>query len=198
MKTIKYILYIILGLLAIFLLLGFIVPTIEYGHEITVDKPIKEAWAVQQDETKFPLWLKGFKSIELIEGEYGAIGSKYKIIVEPEPGQQFEMIETLLSKKEFDHMKLAFDSDFMEFRQTTSFKEVGGKVKVKTDSEVQGKGMMMKSMFALMHIFGDSFQKGEETNINALKKVIDENSTDYYPEPEIKESINPETENEVQ
>jgi hypothetical protein len=41
---------------------------------------------------------------------------------------------------------------------------------------------MSKSMFAVMEILVGGFTKQEARNIDALKKVIEENDTDYYPE----------------
>ena len=179
MKIIKYILLLFVILSFLFLIIGFIKPSVSYGHEITVNKPIKEAWAVQQDEKRLGEWLEGFKSIDLISGEKGAVGSKYKVVVNPGEGQEdFEMIETIESKKEFDHMKLSFDSNMMLFDQTTTFTETNGKTTIKTDSNVKGKGMMMRSMFALMGMMG-SFEAQEVKNIEALKKVIEENTTNY-------------------
>ncbi len=176
----------ILGLAILFFAAGFIKPSISYGHEIAVNKSVKEAWAVHQDDSKFNQWLKGFKSIDLISGESGTVGSKYKVVVNPGEGQDdFEMIETLISKKDFDHVSMSFDSKMMVFDQTTSFSEKDGKTIVKTDSKVSGKGMIMRSMFALMGMFGGSFQDQETKNIEALKKVIEENTTNYYPVPKV-------------
>ncbi len=189
MKILKYILFAIVGLAIIFFAFGFIKPTINYGHEITVSKSLEEAWAVTQDESKYHLWLEGFKSIDLISGEKGEVGSKYKVVVNPGEGQpDFEMIETVESIEEFDHVDLHFDSDMMDFDQKMLFSETDGEVKVKTESTVTGKNLIMRSMFALMETFGGSFQAQEEINIEALKKVIEENTTDYYPEPEVVEN----------
>jgi len=184
MKILKFFLFLILALGLLFFALGLIKPSVNYGHEIMVNKPLKEAWAVLNDESKLGQWLEGFKSITLISGESGAIGSKYKVVVNPEEGQpDFEMTETITSIKEFDHISLNFDSDMMVFDQTTSFAEVDGKTTIKTDSKVNGKGMMMRSMFAMMEMFGGSFTAQETKNIEALKKVIEENTTDYFPNP---------------
>ena len=184
MKILKYLLFVVVGLVIIFFAIGLLKPSINYGHEITVNKSVKEAWAVHQDESKFGQWLKGFKSIDLIEGEAGKVGSKYKVVVNPGEGQpDFEMIETVVAMEEFDHVALSFDSEMMRFDQTTSFSETDGKTTIKTDSKVSGKNMMLRSLFALMEIFGGAFQAQEEKNIEALKKVIEENTTDYYPAP---------------
>ena len=46
---------------------------------------------------------------------------------------------------------------------------------------------MMKSMFAIMETFGGSFTAQEKKNIEKLKTLIEENSTDYFPAPIIQE-----------
>ena len=184
MKLLKYFLYLIIGLVILFFAVGLVTPSVSYGHEITVDKSLKEAWAVSQDESKYALWLDGFKSMELISGEKGAVGSKYKVVVNPGEGQKdFEMTETIVSMNEFDNVLLHFDSDMMDFDQTISFSENEGKANVKTESTVSAKGVMMRSMFALMEMIGGSFQAQEEKNVEALKILINENTTDYYPAP---------------
>ncbi len=182
MKILKYVLYAIIALVILFFAMGFMNPFVKYGHSITVDKPIKEAWAVMQDASKFEQWLAGFKSIELISGEEGAVGSKYKVIVKPsEEEDDFEMIQTITSLNEFDHVTLDFDSDFMDFVQTTSFEEKDGTTKITTDSKVIGKSIISRAMFAIMEKLGRAFTTQEAENIENLKKVIEENTTDYYP-----------------
>ena len=42
MKILKYIFFVIVGLLIIFFAIGFIKPSVNYGHEITVNKSLKE------------------------------------------------------------------------------------------------------------------------------------------------------------
>jgi len=182
MKVLKYILFVIIGLVLLFFLIGLIKPAVNYGHEITVNKSIEEAWAVSQDESKYPQWLEGFKSMELISGEKYKAGSKYRVIVNPGEGQEdFEMIETLVAIKEFDHVDMHFDSEMMDFEQIISFKENDGKTTVKTDSKVLGKNIFLRSMFAVSEMLSGGFTKQETKNIEALKKVIEENTTDYYP-----------------
>ncbi len=185
MKILKYLLFFLLGLLILFFLAGLLHPTVQYGHTIRVNKPIQEAWAVHQDASKYKQWLKGFQSIDLISGEKGKVGSQYKVVVKPsEEDDEFVMIETIKSIKEFDHIRLSFDSDMMVFDQRTSFKEENGKTSISTDSKVSGKGLFMRSMFALMERLGGSFTSQEVENIENLKKVIEANTTNYYPSPQ--------------
>ena len=180
MKYLKYFLFLILGIVLCFFLLGFMKPAVNYGHEIKVNKPINEAWGFLQDETKMDQWLEGFKSIDLIEGESGTVGSRYKVVVNPGQGQEdFTMTETIKSIKPEDHISLNFDSDMMVFDQTTSLTTKEGQTIIKTDSSVKGKGILMRSMFALMEMTTGSFQKQEVKNIEALKNAIEQNNTVY-------------------
>ena len=169
MKILKYILFAVLGLIVLFLSLGLIYPSVSYGHEIKVDKSIEEAWAVSQDETKYGEWLEGFKSMELISGEKYQTGSKYKVVVAPGNGQpDFEMTETLVSIKEFDHVTMHFDSEAMDFEQTIFFSETDDGATVKSDSKVIGKNLMSRSMFAAMELLMGAFQSQEEKNFEAF------------------------------
>lgn len=184
MKILKNIFFVIIALVVIFFAIGFIKSEVNYGSEVTVNKPVQEAWAVSQDETKYTEWLDGFKSMELISGEKFKEGSKYKIIVSPGEGQEeFEMIETIVSVKENDHITMIFDSEFMDFEQTMSFKDNGGSTTITTDSKVIAKGIMTRALFATMEMLGGSFSAQETKNMEALKKLIEENTTDYFSTP---------------
>ena len=180
MKILKYIGITIAALVLIFLALGMFNSSVSYGHEIVVNKPIEEAWAVSQDVSKYDQWLEGFKSMELISGEQFMPGSTYRVVVNPGEGQEdFVMTETLVSIKENDHVHLSFDSEMMDFEQTMTFTEVDGGTKIMSDSEVIGKGIMMQSMFACMELCMGAFDKQEAKNFDALKKLIEENTTVY-------------------
>lgn len=184
MKMLKYILFFIIGLIIIFLALGLFKPTVNYGHEITVNKPLQEAWYVSQDVTKYKQWLEGFKSMELISGEEAKVGSKYKVIVQPgEDQSEFEMTETIVSIKEFDHVTLHFDSKPMNFEQTISFNTSNGVTTIKSDSKVIGKNIISRAMFAAMEMLGGAFTSQETKNFEALKKLIEANTTDYAANP---------------
>ena len=184
MRILKYAFFTILALALVFFAFGLFKPSISYGHEITVDKPVKEAWAVTKDVSKYDQWLEGFKSIELIEGEQDKPGSKYKVVVDPGEGQAaFEMIQTLVAIKEFEQAQMHFDSEFMEMDQTYTHSESDGKTTITTEATVRPKGLMLRSLFAIMETFTGSFSAQEKKNIEALKRVIEENTRDYYPAP---------------
>lgn len=184
MKILKRIIFLLLLIIGFFLLLGILKPSVEYGHEIVVNKPVSEAWAVSKDIDKYHEWLEGFKSMELLSGEQGEIGSTYKIIVNPGEGQpDFEMVETIRDIKENEYVDLNFKSDMMDFDQKIIFSEKEGATSIRSESQVSGKGIVMRAMFAAMELFTNSFHKQEAKNFEALKVLIEKNTTNYNPEP---------------
>ena len=189
MKILKYVLFIIVGLAIIFFAFGLLKTEVNYGSEITANKSVEEAWAVANDDSKSTLWLDGLKSFDLISGEKGKVGSKYKVIVNPGEGQEdFEMTETIISVKENDHIEMHFDSEMMDFEQIMKFKEENGKTTITTESKVMAKGIMSRAFFAIMEMLGGTFTAQEMKNMNALKKLIDENTTEYYPSSAVTEN----------
>ncbi len=174
MKVLKIILIVIVSLIALFFIIGLVKSEVHYGHEVTVNKSVQQAWAVSQDESKYDQWLAGFKSMELLSGEKGTEGSTYRIVVNPGHDQpDFEMIETVVSIQENDHVNMVFDNEMMEFEQVMTFRENEGKTTIKTESLVRGKGLMTRSTFALMEMLTGSFTAQEAENIEALKRVIE-------------------------
>ena len=56
MKYFKYLLGIITIIALLFIGKGMLTPSLSYSSEIIVDQPIKEAWAVMNDESKISQW----------------------------------------------------------------------------------------------------------------------------------------------
>ena len=177
MKYLRYLLYIVFGLLTCFLLVGLFVKQVEYSSEVTVNKPAKEAWAVYQDESKMKDWLEGFESIKLTKGEKNEIGSEYLVTINQD-GETFEIKEILNSFKEFENVNFDFDNDFMLMNYNIDFLDSEGSTKIKSHSIVQPHGLFMRAMTPLIK---GSMIAQEEKHMNDLKKVIESNTTDYFP-----------------
>lgn len=177
MRYLKYFLYFLFALISVLLIVGLIVKKIEYSASITVDKPVKEVWAVYQDENKMKEWLEGFETIELVKGNKNEIGSEYLVKINQE-GQVIEMKEILNDFEEFKNVNFDFDNDFMLMNYDVEFSENQGTTTIKTHSIVKGHGIMMR---AFMPFIKSSMIAQEEKNLAALKEVIEANQTDYYP-----------------
>lgn len=180
MKYLKYLLGIIAVLAIGFILIGVFKPTVSYGSEMQINKPAKEAWAVMMDESKMSQWLTGFKSAELISGTKNEVGAVSKITIHAEGEPELVMEETITAMKENEHMGMAFDMEMMSSKLDMYFEEKNGKTIFRSKAESQGKGIFWKSMFALM---GSTMAEENLKTMENLKKVIEENTTDYFPAP---------------
>ena len=180
MKYLKYLLGIIALLFVLFIGKGIISPTVTYDCEIVVDKPIQEAWAVMNDESKVAQWLKGMKKMEHISGEKGAVGAVTKYTFEQD-GQESIILETMKTIRPNEQVAMDF---IMEDVMTMDYKmdliEKNGKTHLKSSTIAEGEGMFMRSMISFME---SSMQAQEDENMNNLKKLIEENTTDYFPAP---------------
>ena len=178
MKYLKYILGIVILLILGFFVLGLIKSDISYESEILVEKSLAESWAVSQDEKKMADWLEGFQKVEQVSGVPGAVGSVSDVHFISE-GSEMVIRETIMEIVPNESVKMSFTSDFMDMVYTLKMNSENGKTKIKTNTTVEGNGMVSKSFIALM---GSSFKTQEDTNLNNLKKTIEKNTTNYFSE----------------
>ncbi len=182
MKYLKYFVGIVVLLLFLFIIKGVLQPTISYSSEIIADKPIQEAWAVMNDESKLSQWLKGITDIKHVSGEKGAVGA-VTIYTFNDNGQESTIIETIKSIHPNEHIAMDFEmKGVMNMDYKVDFIDKGGKTILKSSTTTKGDGMFMRSMVSFMK---GSMQTQEDENMNNLKKIIEENTTNYFPEPSV-------------
>lgn len=180
MKYLKYILGIIALLGVLFIAKGFLTPSIAYSSDFLVDKSIKEAWAVMNDESKISQWLKGITDIEHVSGEKNTVGAVTKYTFS-EDGQESIIFETIKSIRPNEQIAMSFVMEgVMDMDYKVDFSEKDGKTHIESSTITQGTGMFMRSMVSFMK---SSMQAQEDENMANLKKLIDENTTDYFPAP---------------
>ena len=182
MKYLKY----LLGVITLFVLLffgrGLLAPNVTYNSEITVDKPLAEAWAVANDESKTTEWLKGLTKVEHVSGEKGAVGAvtQYTFV---QDGQASIILETLKAIRPNEHVAMDFLMEgVMAMDYQMDYSEKDGKTHIKSTTVAEGQGLFMRSIFAWT---SSSMVAQEDENLGNLKTVIEANTTDYFPAPEI-------------
>lgn len=158
-------------------------PTISYENEVLVNKSVAESWAVMSDVTKLPKWLKGFKRTELVSGTENTVGAVSNIYFEEE-GNEMVMKETITALSPQKHQAMSFTMDFMDMTYDMYFEEEAGQTRIRSKTTASGNGAINRSIVSLM----PSTMKGqdEESLIN-LKKLIEINTTNYFPEPAVEE-----------
>lgn len=188
MKYLKYILGIIVLLVVVFIGIGITAPSISYDSEIVVDKSIEEAWAVMNDESKISDWLKGITNVEHVSGEKGTVGAVTRYTFN-ENGEESTVLETIKSIKPNEEVTMDFVMEgVMNMAYKIDFTDKDGKTHIKSSTTTKGEGIFMGG---LVPFIKGSMQTQEDENMNNLKKLIQENTTNYFPEPvvEVEEEL---------
>lgn len=180
MKYLKYLLGLVLVLVLVFFGGGLLRPSVSYESEITVNKPIHEAWAVMSDDSKMAGWIKGFKKSELVSGTANTVGAVSNIYTEDD-GQEMVIQETITAIQPSERIAMKFTMDFMDMDYEMSLKENNGNTTITSTSTTVGNGLFAKSLISFMK---SGMKAQEDENMANLKKAIEENTTDYFPEPE--------------
>ena len=175
MKVLKYIGIAFAALLVIFFGAGLMTSEIAYESEVVINKPVEEVWAVMQDDSRISEWLKEVKRIEPVSGERGTVGAVSKIYVD-QGGEEMFMEETITALEPQKHMAMTFTMDFMDMDYEMHLESMDGKTKVKSNSVTTGNSFFAKSMLAFM---GGSMEEQENTNLQNLKTMIENNKVDY-------------------
>lgn len=180
MKFLKYLFAIVAVLALLFIGRGILTPSVNYDSEvITINKPVKEAWAVMNDPTNLPKWIKGFKRTELVSGTANTVGAVSHNYIE-ENGEEMMMTETITAIKPHEYLAMHFSMDMMEIDYEVFFKEKNGKTSMHSTSKTVGNGLLTKSLFSFM---STAMKTQEDENLNNLKKIIEENTKNYFPKP---------------
>lgn len=169
----------IIGILTIiFLLIGFIKPSISYNCEIMVDKPIKESGYVAQDEERMSEWLEGFIKIEHVSGTPKTVGNVSNVYFTFN-GKEMVVKRTITAINLFESMESLSETDFMNMEYSVKMTAIGEKTKISSSTTVKGNGIFAKSLIVFM---GGSLKKQEKTNLANLKNTIEANTKKYFPE----------------
>ena len=176
MKYLKYAGIAVVVLVALFLIVGLMTPSVYYESEVVVSKSAEETWAVMSDEAKLYKWIEGFKRNELVSGTPNTVGAVTRVYVE-DNGQEMSMLETITKIVPNEVMAMNFSMDFMEMDYELNLKEENGQTVITTKSTTMGNGLFAKSMIAFMK---GSMKEQEMKNMNMLKQTVEENTKDYF------------------
>lgn len=165
-------------LIVIFLIIGFIKPSISYNCEIMVDKPIEESGYVAQDEERMSEWLEGFVKIEHISGKPKTAGNVSNVYFSIN-GKEMVVKRTITAIKLFESMESLSETNFMTMKYSVKMTAIGEKTKISSSTTVKGNGIFARSLMVFM---GGSLKKQEETNLAKLKNTIEANTKKYFPE----------------
>jgi uncharacterized protein YndB with AHSA1/START domain len=181
MKYLKYLSYLVMALALVFVGKGLLTPEITYESNVTVDKPVEEAWAVMSDESRISEWLEGITKMENVSGTPHSVGAVSKIYFE-ENGEEMIMEETITALKPNEHIAMTFTMDFMNMDYEMFMTESNGNTQISTKSKTVGNGFFARCILSFMK---SAMKDQEDINLDKLKKVINTNTKNYNPEPTV-------------
>lgn len=161
-------------LLVFFAALVFFAPGIFSGDlenetRVTVDKPRDHVWKKFDDESKMGEWLKGFKSIESIEGDPKTVGSKFKLTFEND-GQEFVMMETMTAYDEGEHFAFNLENEAMYSEVDIRLIDKGLVTEVVQKEKFHGQNVFWHSLFFWLK---STFTENSRENMESFKKYAE-------------------------
>lgn len=95
----------------------------KYTCKVDIDLAIDKVVALWDNESNFKEWQDGFKKIERISGEHGAIGATSKIYLD-DGKRKMELLETIISNSLPEEKSAQYEHVHMTNTQTTGFESI--------------------------------------------------------------------------
>jgi hypothetical protein len=157
---------IVVVLVAGFLCIGIIVPTVEYTTTVEINKPRDVTWQVMRDRKD---WIYGFKSYEQLSGEANQPGSKARVTVVRD-GRETVFDTELIEIKPPEYSVSRLTNDTLTHDATVRLSEADGKTTIVSNEKLQGKNAFWRSIFA---IFKGMIVETSHKNFAGLKKAVE-------------------------
>lgn len=170
MKVLKIFGLLLIVLLAIFLLMGTLVPKVIYQTETTINASRHKVWNEFNDISNVSKWMDGITEVEKIVVTPDTIGSKYRMKVEEE-GNDVIVNELVTGYNRPEMLSLHFDIDQMTKDDTYKFIENNGSTIIQANHVFESETYLGKCMFAVMKSL---FIKRDEKHLNQFKKYVEQ------------------------
>lgn len=154
---------------AAFFGMGLFNPTISYKNSVTINKTKDEVWAAFIDESNTKKWLKGLQSIELVSGEKGKPGSKYKLLIQ-DKGEMIPIFETMKKIEPGRLYSFTLDAEPLTNEVTTTFRDQNGVTVMEQNEVVRGKNLFWRSLFFWLQ---STFQANSMENLMNFKRFLE-------------------------
>ncbi len=152
-----------------FILAGVIKPVYNGNLSVTVNAPASKTFEVFNNPDNMGKWMNHFKSIKNISGGKNEVGSKWQITFD-ENGRDLVMNETVTAFEQDKHFAFDMEDEFASFHIDITFDEINGQTVISQTSTGAGKGIMSRSMIALM---SSAIAKQQVEMYNRLKALVE-------------------------
>jgi uncharacterized protein YndB with AHSA1/START domain len=154
---------------AVFFGLGYLNPVLRYESRMTINKPRAEVWKIFDDDARMKDWLEGLESIELVSGEKGEPGSKYKLVIAGQ-GEKVEIYETMKEIRPEELYSFTLDAEPLINDVEVIFADKDGGTEMVQKEAVAGKTLVWRSLFYWLQ---SSFQANSKRNLENFKRIAE-------------------------
>lgn len=141
----------------------------EQCGEIIINKPSESTFKYYNDPAYRSLWQVNLDSSELIEGEAGKVGSKYKQVYKVNQKGE-DIIEEIVDIEENKNVTKVARHKTLDVRMITYFDEVDGKTKVTSMFEVTPKNI---SINLLLPGVRELIKTTQSKSFEKLKQLVE-------------------------
>jgi len=170
-SLLKILVFIIGVLILIFLLAGFVRPTVKYETKVLINEPLEKVWHTFNDAAQIPNWMPQVIDIETVSETPQKVGSTYIITVDNR-GDSITMKKRILAYKEFEEVGLYFDAGSMKKNDRYLFSQNEGLTQIIGHHECRGDTYFHKCMFSFL---GSIFKGIDQEAQNQFKDFIEKN-----------------------
>lgn len=165
----KWLAIVIGAIIVTLLLIGFLHPTYEDSVTTTVKAPVDKTFAIFQDTQKMKEWIPGYLSTEIIEGQMGQPGSKYKLTFD-QNGSPFEMMETITYFEKNRRFSFDLKDDHGLFHVDVEFSPTEDGTEITETMTGRANGIFGK---AITHLMKGRIVAQKQEMYESLAKVVE-------------------------
>lgn len=173
MKALKILGGILLVIILAFFLIGVVKPTTSYQNTVTINRPAEVVWQVFTDAEKMDRWLAGMQSIDTLEGEPMAEGSRYRLIFNME-GEEIAITEEVTEVREPELFAFTLESQPLTSQVEIKFTALDSSTtRVDAHTLSEGNGLFWKPIITLS---GSVMQQQSQVSYDKLKALVETGS----------------------
>ncbi len=141
-----------------------------FNTSVIVRKPLDRTFPLLLCESTMPLWISGFKSIELLHGEVRQANSKYLLHVE-DRGRIVKVKQDILEITDLELIRTRLEHPDVITYSDIHFEAIGQQTKISCHVKVHGKGFAVKMA---MGIAKSILRSRQEKDYKRFKQVLEQ------------------------
>jgi uncharacterized membrane protein len=169
MKTVKFIVVLLVLLSIVFFGTGLVIKESNYSVEVSINKPLEETFQIFNNQELMTQWVPQITQVEAIKENPGMIGSEYRITMDNN-GQAVTMKEKVLAFVENEKVTQYFDQEGVLKTNDYTFTADGNQTKIVLNATYQGESYILNCVFPY---FKGTFKGLDETNLENFKQFAE-------------------------